>query len=575
MHPKLIARIRRVMEEGPPHLGAETEGIVTDTQTLEVVHEIGDQQPTQAIKSWIRAQGEGGETAADSITPDVPETTVEANPAPLRSPTSTAAAQRLLAILQDTALLHLNAEHGLSTQLLHGAAWRPPRITAADASRAATPFKRLYYDFQIGVHGDKVGAAAGDHFNLSAPWLGGQSPVEISRIMVEMTGRMRLIGGPLSIALSAASPLYFGASYRGTGANKRDPIYGTSLTPWESARLGEVWPGRTIMDVSGMSQGPVRFRKTLRRFARTGTLLSGRDVWLMARAQPGPFAAGPGFEDLCGELGLDLDTPTGFEEARRLLHACFQFGPDNAENPLTGDPAWVGMEAWRQDMLERVIRAPRNRVEIRTLETPPAFAADSPGGDYRTPYEWIRSVHAFLEVLFVYLADPPRFLEDLEFREFELQAAKSNEQAVLRDGLDAQVRWIPGGMDTMTARELLRRLLEKMGPLIDGLGRRDDLALVQQAADGAVQTPATRMRQEVGRWYGIDTANRENARLLPDDSYALELLRRTRESMSLELDQIESDLSGVPALDRPQLAELLSLVRRTRSFPSTPLAPLS
>jgi hypothetical protein len=135
---------------------------------------------------------------------------------------------------------------------------------------------------------------------------------------------------------------------------------------------------------------------------------------------------------------------------------------------------------------------------------------------------------------------------------------------VLTRGLDAEVRWLPGGMATMTARELLRRLLAKMGPLIDGLGRREDLVLVQQAADGVVQTPATRIRREVGRWYGIDSSNRQNARLLPDDGYPRELLRRTRESMSLELDQIEADLPRVPDLDRPQLTELLSLVRGLR-----------
>jgi len=551
--------IRRAIETGDPHLGAETEGIVVDAHTFDVLHSLGGQQPTTAVSGWLRNQGGEAAEIARDIVPDVPETTVEANPAPLRSPISTAAAQRLMVILADTALQRLNETHGHRAQLLHGAAWRPPWITAEDASLGAEPFKRLYYQFQIGVHGDKVGAAAGDHYNLSAPWLGEVGDADISRKMIEMTGRMRLVGGALSVALSASSPLFFAA-----GFERPSPKFGTSITPWESARLGHVWPGRTLMDVSGLYRDPVSFRRTMRQFAESGTLLSGRDIWLAVRAQPGKVAPGPSFEEVCADAGLDLASEDGRERARVLLHACFQHGPRFPDHIHRTEPAWQKLEAWRQDLLERVLRAPRNRVEVRTLETPPAFAADSPGGDYRTPYEWIKAIHALLDVLFVWLAENPQQIDELEYGELELQAAKSNEQAALYGGLDAQVRWIPSGMHAMSAREALGRLLHDTAPVADALSHTADLELIRRAVTGETCPPAARMRMEIGDWYGIDTANRDNARLLPDDSYPRELLRRTRGAMAREIDTIAADLPRMPLLDRPRIAALLACVRRVR-----------
>lgn len=555
--------IRRALDEGAPHLGAETEGIVVDARTFDVLHTLGGQQPTAAIRHWLCTQGEDVAALAGEVVPDVPETTVEANPAPLRSPVSTAAAQRLMAILIDSALLGLNRTHGHRAQLLHGAAWRPPWITESDASLDADAFKRIYYQYQIGVHGDKVGAAAGDHLNLSAPWLGDVGQADISRKLIEMTGRMRLVGGALSIALSASSPLFFGA-----GFERPAPVYGTSITPWDSARLGHVWPGRTLMDVSGLYRDPVQFRRTMRRFAESGTLLSGRDIWLAVRAQPGPMAPGRSFEQLCADAGLDLDSPDGAARAKDLLHACFRYGPHFAENPLRRDPAWQKMEEWRQELLDRLIRTPRNRVEVRTLETPPAFAADSPAGDYRTPYAWIKSVHAFLEVLFVWLAENPAQIDELEYGELELQAAKSNEQAVLYGGLNAQIRWIPSSMHAMTAREALSRVLADTAVVAEALGRTEDLELVRRAAVGEVAPPAERIRKELGAWYGIDTDSRHNARLLPDDSYPRELLRRTRAAMDLEISEITADVPRMPALDRPGIGAMLAAVRRLRTDPA-------
>ena len=318
------------------------------------------------------------------------------------------------------------------------------------------------------------------------------------------------------------------------------------------------------MDVSGLYHDPVQFRRTMRQFAESGTLLSGRDIWLAVRAQPGRVASGPSFAEFCADAGLDLQTEAGEARAKTLLHACFQHGPHYQENPLRGDAAWQKMERWRQELLERYVRAPRNRVEVRTLETPPAFAIGSPGGDYRTPYEWMKAVHSFLDVVFVWLAENPTQVDELEYGELELQAAKSNEQAVLYGGLNAQIRWIPSSMHAMTAREALTLLLKDTAQVADALGRTEDLELIRRAALADVAPPAERIRREIGEWYGIDTDSRHNARLLPDDSYPRELLRRTREAMTLELTQVESDIAKLPPLDQLRIRKLLGAVRSVR-----------
>jgi len=463
-----------------------------------------------------------------------------------------------MAILVDTSLCALNKKHKTHCQLLHGAAWRPPQTTIEDASDNAPLFKRLYYRYQIARHGDKVSAAAGDHLNLSLPWFDQLGDAEVTRKIIEMTARMRLLTGALSIALTASSPLYFGS----TGQNHAQ--YGTALTPWESARLGHVWPGRTIMDVSGLYRDNVRFRRTMHRFADTGTLLSGRDIWLITRAQPGCFTPGKTFEDLCAEMGLDEHSDEGIADISQLLYACFDYGPRNPDNPFRNDPRWSKMETWRQDLLDRVIHAPRNRVEIRTLETPPAFSKDTPGGDYLTAYEWLRSVHTFFEILFIYLSEVPRFVEDLEYGELELQAAKANEQKAISLGLDAKIRWIPSGMHTMAARDVLDHLLTQIEPLSRAMGRHDELELVRRAAKGDLLPPAARIRLETQHHYGIDASTRHNAQLLPDDSYPKMLLSRNRAAMSLELNQIESDIKTLPKLDQSSIQNLVTLVRKLR-----------
>ncbi len=64
--------IRSAIETGAPHLGPETEGIVVDSQTFEVLHTLAGQQPTTAIRRWLKEKGGAIAALADEVVPDVP-----------------------------------------------------------------------------------------------------------------------------------------------------------------------------------------------------------------------------------------------------------------------------------------------------------------------------------------------------------------------------------------------------------------------------------------------------------------------------------------------------------------------
>jgi hypothetical protein len=546
-----IDHICRCIEEGDGHIGAETEGIVTSRDTYEVVHLIEGEQPTHAVKKWIEEKfsAEKPEIITDAIEPDIPESTLECNPAPVRSPISSAASQRLLVIIVNSVLQSMG---GGDAQLLHGASWRPPNTTKDDASRHAPFWKQVYYEHQIGVHGDKVASAAGDHLNLSAPWMGTSDKKEVSKKIIEMTARMRLIAGALSIAMSAASPLHYYAN-----GDCTNMVFETSITPWNSARLGHVWPGRTSMDVASLYRDPVNFRRTLERFAETGELMIGRDIWLLTRAQPGKGENIPSFEETCADHGIDLEGEDERGRVRALLEASFRYGPSDCSNPYRKESQWRVIENWRQDMLRTLIKTPRNRVEVRTLETPPAFKD-------QTPYEYIKAVQTFLELLFIYLCQNPDFVDNLEYDDINLQAAKDNERKVLLGGLDAKIRWIPN-MTSTTPRQTLEMLLKKVEGLSQGLGRNNNLRIIRELVSGTLKPPAERIRSEVAEWYGINVEQRHNPRLLPDDDYLKHLWERNRNAMDVELEQIADDLLEVPGRDRPYLEKLLCVAKQMRT----------
>lgn len=546
----------RILEatQTTPYLGAESEGGVVDPRTFETHHEINGEQPTQAVKTWLlenitAAKARGIEPY---VTPDVPETITEVNPPPLRSPRSTAAAQRLFTILVDSVHQMLEQQTGQQIQLIHGAALRPPNITSADASDHVDPFKQLYYKFQIENHGDKVGAATGDHYNLSAPWKTFESDEDETDFYVRLAGTMRLMAAAITMGIATSSPLYYANQNGGAG---------TILTSTNSNRLSRIWPGRTIMDIPGLFSNRAKFTSELEEFLTNRLLLTGRDIWLPTRPQAAPFYGGKSFQEVCIEAGINLNEPQNRDRALQILVESFTQKGKKGDKPNQ-------IKDWRVQMVRDFIHAPRNRVEMRVAETPPAF-------EDQTPYETIKAVHAFLEIVFIFLSRKPEKLQHLTYSPTELQAAKHNEYTVLNQGLDAKI-YSPHNFRETTGRELLANIMAEpeFQELVKLLDRSEDLILIQRIARGDPLTlpPAERMRKEIAEEYGIDARQSGIDRFLHDnngndpDRYPKAILARTRAAMGKELKQIESDIPAVPTADQEFLNTLLEQTNKVRSM---------
>ncbi len=551
METRRLDTIAREIEAGEPRLGAETECIVVDGETFEVQHGLNGQQPVAACKKRIKAALRESRALRDEpdrvlsyIVPDVTALTIEANPPPLAHPRSTAAAQRLMAIMIDRAIQTLSKQNGRLLHTLHGAALRPSKVTPADISQDA-PFDRAaYYQYQIGRNGDKVADAMGDHYNLSAPWLKNHiSERDYSGKMVEMAGLMRLLGSPLDMGLTACSPFYYAAN----GSSDK-PREGTVLTPYESARLFLVWRGRTDMDVSTLWSSLGDFEDTMSGWARDGTLSSSRAIWLPVRAQAAPVQT-----KSFGDLHLAES-----DAIRDRLLASFTYGPESPENPFQGDALWQRIEQWRQEHLMALIHAPKNRVEVRVGETP--FAFNETDSQARlTPYTYIKALHTFYELLFIWLSERPRFINGLKYDEQNLSRCKQNEEAVLMRGLDANIRWMPGRSE-LSARQALKIVLSELKELAHAFGRLEDFALLEAIANNQTMTPVERVRSEVHEHYRLPS-QRTASRFLPNDSYPQMLLERTRQGMDLEIEEIEKDLGGLPPQDQSYIRYLLDLVK--------------
>ncbi len=547
-------RIDYVVEEATKHeprLGAETEAIVIDSN-LDVVHDIGGKSPTDACMEYIQNSfGERAKEVLSFITPDVTALTIEGNPPPLSHPRSTAAAQRLMSIIIDEAIQNFSDMEGRNLHTLHGAAWRPSNVTSADVSTNVPFDKQVYYAFQAAKNGDKVADAMGDHYNLSLPWRARHSSErDYSNKMIRMAGMDRLVGSPLYHALGTSSPFYYASSPNSESSNT------SVLTPYDSARLFLVWRGRTDMDVSTLWDNIESYEETMRGWAADGTLPSSRAIWLPVRAQT-INGSGEKFDKFV-DSSLEKKDENFLREA---LTASYKFGPNSSENPLQNDPDWKKIEAWRQKEIAAVIAGPKNRVENRVGETPFYFEANG-DADSMSPYKYIKAFHTFQELLFIWISESPKILDGLRYDEQNLGRTRGNEEAVLLKGLDARVRFLPKNSE-MSARSSLKIILNELRELAVAMDRTEDLQLIIDIADGKLQTPAERLRSEVGEKYGMNT-DRSTSRALPDNAYQHELLDRTRKGMTIELSEIEKDLPGLPGVDQPFISYLLGLAKELK-----------
>lgn len=542
------------------HLGAETECNVIDGEDFGVQGILDGDQAVYRVINFLREKlGEPADNALRAICGDVTVKTLEANPRPLKSPRSTAAAQRLYSILIDLAaeLIGQKTERNLHT--LHGATWRPSGASPQDVSTRVPLDRQAYYAFQTREHGDKVADATGDHFNESQPWLEQHvGPHEYSDKMTRLTGRMRLVITALAMGLSASSPLYYAHNGNPNGNGIQ-----TTLTRFDSARLGLIWRGRTDLDVSVLWRDDLSYQSVMKTWVEEGVIPSARALWVPERAQAGDVRGVVSFEEFCSEKGISLDTPEAIEQAKRWLIACYQYGPYSKDNAFVGDPKWRDIWDWHVREMMKVVRTPRNRVETRVGETP-FYSPQTESENALIPYEYLKSFHALLELSFLWLSESPELIDGLECDERSFNAAKDNEDKILREGLDARISW-PAGFARISARGALGRLLTELKPWIDAFGYQEEMDIFQRIARRETHTPAERIRLELAGRYGSRMSNRGIQTFLPDDDYPRELLNRTRNAMTLELDAIRRDLPKFPDSDRVVIQSLLELIDQLKS----------
>jgi hypothetical protein len=354
---------------------------------------------------------------------------------------------------------------------------------------------------------------------------------------------------PVFLPFTNISPFHFSCSYANDDLN-----YRTVLTPYQSARMGYVWPGRIDIDVSGLYQ-PDTFQNTYFELGRIGLIKIGRDIHLKLRTQSEFFHA-ESFEEFCGRTGLS--TVRDEERLRRALFTSFEHG-SAGDHPLKRDPVWQAVEAWRINQLRSRSRAPRKRLEIRVLETP--FAIPD-----LTPYTYLKALLTFLELLFIYLSEDPKCTRHMDCGEIELSMAKKNEIRVNQFGLDAPIHWLPT-MTSTTPREILKAFLfpeiKSLAKMLEG-GREEDLYPIEEMIYGGKPTPSVRLRQEVlkryvkpGKWDQLDPfANF----ILPDQELTYELLFRNRETLEDELNQIRDELPSLPSLDQVYIGKLMKAI---------------
>lgn len=546
-----IDYIEREVAKEAPRLGAETEATVID-KDFNVIHKLDGKLPTNAVIDFLKNNfAERSEEVLKYITPDVTALTIEGNPPPLNHPRSTAAAQRLISIIIDSAVEKLGKKEGLKLHTLHGSAWRSSNVSPDDISNDVPFDKKVYYEYQVRRNGDKVADAMGDHYNLSLPWRSDHLPErDYSNAMIRMAGKDRLVGSPFYHALGTCSPFYYASDAH--DVDKQTSV----LTPYESARLYLVWRGRTDMDVSRLWENIEGYEKTMRAWALDGTLASSRAIWLPVRAQS-VNGNGVKFKDFA-YTNLQGESE---EFLREALMASYKYGPHSTENPLRNDSRWQKIEDWRQNEIATVIDSPKNRVENRVGETPFYFPENS-NQEEMTPYRYLKAFHTFQELLFIWISESPSMLNGLRYDEQNLGRTRGNEESVLIGGMGARVRWLPRNAE-MDARSALKIVLGELSDLAKALDRLDDLAPILNIAFNNAMTPSERIRNEVGEKYEMNT-DRTMSRALPDNTYQRELLERTRDAMTIELHVIGKDLPSLPSSDQKFISYLLGLANELK-----------
>lgn len=551
MNSELIDKIGQSKED-KPSIGMERENLCVWRDKFSQVDRLdGGQSPLEAVRDVLNTQLQPGEKVLTaSYVEELTKSVIEVNGEPVRSPRAAAMSVRLLSYITDRALQLIDKD----IMPLHGATWQPINTDANPdcITESAGRYKWAYFSYilQGRDYGNRYASACGDHFNISAPWL---PAAEMDARTIETSGRLRFLSA-LFVPFTSSSPIGFdSAPMNAPGEALR---YHTTMCPYDSARMGMVWPARAEMDVSGIYRAAY-FRSTLMKFADRSQLMSGGDIHLPVRPQAAPHAA-QSFEAFCKAEGIVFDD---IETMKYLLFLCFRHGShlprqrraDLQERGLLD--TWNRIEAWRRNIIHQFIAAERNRIEIRTLEAPFSFADQS-------GYQYEKALYTFLELLFICACEDESALAGLSMAEEQLAAAQQNERKAERYGLDGVIHWTPDMHSFSTTRDALQ---QRVLPMLDdvakalGGGRDEDLELIREIIHGSRETPSRRLRREILDHYGVKADELDgNAHFPITDSGLLQgLLDRNRSLLSTELAQIKNDISTALSGDRPYLDRLV------------------
>jgi hypothetical protein len=554
MNSELLEKIRRAKEQ-KPSIGLERENFCVRKDTFEQVHVIdGTTTPLVAVRKVLhKILKDDGQPLIKSYVEELVKCVIEVNGEPTHSPRSAAMSIRLLSYITDRALQLIDD----TIYPLHGASWQPVDADSHHdwVTQSAGIYKWAYFSYilQGRDFGNRYASACGDHFNISAPWL---DKDEVDTRMIETSGRLRYLSA-LFVPFTSSSPLCFDVVPNGCNNESSKGIeYNTSITPFDSARMGSVWPAREEMDVSGIYRA-ADFRETIRKFAGRGQLIGGGDIHIPVRPQPVVFPT-QSFEDFAKSKGINIESP---DIVKTLLFHCFRHGshlPKAARERLEKRnllSQCEAIETWRMNNIEKFVEAPRNRIEIRVLEAPFSF-------DDQSGYAYEKSLYTYLELLFIWVCEDNETLKELKIGEEQLAAAQGNEHKTERYGLDGIIHWTANMQSFCSTRDvLIDSVFPQLEQIAEGLGggRMADLGIIREIIYDRRSTPSQKIRQELLAGYQLTPGQLDGNANFPvgDQSLLQGLLDRNRRILGQELEQIKVEVATIPAADQDYINGLI------------------
>jgi succinyl-diaminopimelate desuccinylase len=421
-----------------------------------------------AFSDWLLAERIPA-AARDRFQLEVFSWMTEVATAPYWSVRAAVSEARALEAVLLNALADVGQDIGEELWALHGNLLALPFLEKRAIPAGWNLARRHYLERCVRAYGPAL-ATAGIHTNHSLPealvsWdfvhlpLSDRRNTTLERFRTEaMIRATRVLRAfcPSFIAVSAASPLVWRELERGPAV---------VLTDIDSQRLC-AFPNPPDLDVADLYSSWDAYLEISRDLVRSGVRF-GANNWTPARARS----------------GVDTVRRNVLATAEQLseLYRRGLAQPGEYENLAQAEAAVVV-----ENLVARV-DLPMHRVEVRTDE----------GGDDLE----LSVAKATLKQLLLYrIYGDPEFGASYVYDAADVQAARTNEDAAARRGLDAEiVDGLSGAR--CTVRDQLGRALREVAGLADVLGATEDLGPLRDMAAGA-PNPAERMRRRLRELLG-------------------------------------------------------------------------